>query len=70
MVMGLRNKTNGDRLKVIGLTTLEERRRRGDLIETFKLLINIEQVDYQYFFELAPNDHALRGHSMKLFVPR
>jgi len=38
------------RLQRLGLTTLERRRIRGDLIETFKILTDIEKVDKEQFF--------------------
>jgi len=57
-------------LEVLGLTTFKGRRWRGDLIEAFKILKNILDVDYQDFFQLAPNHRPLRGHTMKLFVPQ
>ena len=45
LVPSLRNLTYEDRLRRLNLPTLEERRRRGDLIETFKILKQHDQVD-------------------------
>ena len=42
------------KLKHLGLTTLEENRRRGDMVEMFKLMSGISQIDYRKFFRLAP----------------
>jgi len=39
------------------------------LIEAFKILKNIEDVEYQDFIQLAPDHHSLRGYTMKLIVP-
>ena len=39
-----------DKLKKIGLTTLEDRRVRGDCIETFKMLKGITRVDPSTWF--------------------
>ena len=50
------------------LTTLERRRIRGDLIETFKILTGIEKVDMEQFFELSDTGYNLRGHSNRLTV--
>ena len=51
------------RLKILGLTTLETRRLRGDLIEVFKILKG-----YKMFFDMSQSN--LRGHSLKLNMKR
>ncbi len=38
MVEGLRNIWYEDKLKVVGLTTLEDRRKGGDMIQVFNML--------------------------------
>ncbi len=54
-----------DRLKVTGLTTLEERRNRGDMIEVFKALKGLSRLDRNKLFSL--NTLKLtRGHEFKL----
>ena len=50
-----------------GLTTLEKRRSRGDLIEAYKIITGKESVQWERFFELAPSK-VTRGH--KLFKKR
>ena len=37
-VQGLKNKCYTDRLRTLNLTTLAKRRRRGDLIEVYKIV--------------------------------
>ena len=54
-----------DRLKALGLTTLEQRRKRGDLIEVFRILKGFEKVDHNQFFELNA-EGILRGHTLKI----
>ena len=57
-----------DRLKVFKLTTLEERRKRGDAIETYKLLNGLENIESDQFFKVireGPSTHT-RGHPLKL----
>jgi len=58
-----------DRLRYLGLYSLERRRKRGDLIETFKILSKLDDTDPDLFFERSRTTH-LRGHSMKLFKKR
>jgi len=55
-----------ERLKRCGLTTLERRRSRGDLIEAYKIITAKEALEWETFFELSPNK-ASRGHRYKLF---
>ena len=65
LVQGFRNLSYEERLERLGLTTLEKRRLRGDLIETFKILYEFDKVD-KGLFQRATTQH-LRGHSLKLF---
>ena len=53
-------------LEKLGLTTLEERRARGDLVETFKILNNYENVDKRKFFENRVYGGNIRGHRQML----
>src|SRR5207245_8945743 len=58
-----------DRLVQTGLTTLEERRTRGDLIEVFKMIKGLNKSDYTRFFTLAQNNRT-RGHALKMIKNR
>ena len=60
MVYGLKDTAYDDRLKFLGLLSLENRRLRGDLIEVFKILTDRENVDKNQFFTLSEFSH-LRG---------
>ena len=53
MIEGCKHLKYEDRLTKTGLTTLEERRTRGDLIEVFKMVKGLNKSDYRKFFELA-----------------
>jgi hypothetical protein len=52
-----------DRLIALGLTTLTERRKRGDLIELYKLMHGIEKINSGKSFPLVKN--CLRGNCFK-----
>ena len=45
MVEGLKCRTYEQKLKEVGLTTLAERRERGDMIQTLRIKIGIDHVD-------------------------
>ena len=50
----------------MGRTTLETRRKRGDLIEAFKIIKVFEDVNSKLFFSLAINTAHQRGHELKI----
>ena len=50
LVHGLDNLTYDDRLKELGLTRLDKRRLRSDLIETFKIINGNYDIDTDIFF--------------------
>ena len=68
MVKNLSKKSYEERLKAFGLTNLEDRRIRGDLIQMYKLVNGTEKVNLvngiNYSKSLALN--LRRQHSMKL----
>jgi len=61
MVKGLKKLPYETRLKKLGIYSLERRRLRGDLIETFKILTGRERVNYSKLFELADVTSGLEG---------
>jgi len=70
LINGFKNLSYENRLRRLKLATLEKRRLRGDLIETFKIITGREKVDKHEFFEISNNTHNLRGHQYKLSVKR
>ena len=70
LVEGFRKFDYDTRLKKPGLTTLEKRRIRGDLIETFKILTDREKISKQDLFDVRQRNYCLRGHSYSLEVKR
>ena len=55
MISGLKG-TYEQKLKQLGLTTLVDRRIRGDMIEVYKILTGKEVVSYESWFEMASDD--------------
>jgi len=64
LISGLSEMGYEERLKILGLTTLETQRLRGDLIEVFKILKGYENIDQEMFFDMSQSN--LRVHSLKL----
>jgi len=52
------------------LTTLEKRRLRGDVIETYRIVTKKENIDPNQIFQFTETGHNLRGHSLKLSLSR
>ena len=48
MIDGFADKDDNDILNEQGLTTLETRRKRGDLIEAFKIIKGFEDVNSKF----------------------
>ena len=76
IVPRLRDLPYETRKKELGLTSLEDRRIRGDLIEVFKLMHGFENVDRKQFFKLSSEVHdsgtnsGTRGHEWKIYEPQ
>lgn len=58
IVPELQNLPYEDWLKSLGLTTLEDTRLRGDLIEVYKMLNGLNNIDYSQFFTLHHVDQG------------
>ena len=64
MVPTLTNMCHKDRLTKINMFSLAYRRRRGNLIQVYKLLHNVDNVKADYLFHI--NDSITRRHDLKL----
>ena len=69
LIPSLRNKPYEDRLKELGMYTLEYRLLRGDLIEMFKIFSGRDRIDINRFFKLRENS-GNRGHKWTISKPR
>ena len=68
LVSCLREKSYEERLEELNLYPLEVRRVRGDIIEVFKILNGLEDIDASELFTMS--DMTTRGHNMKIFKKR
>ena len=59
MVSGLKSTSYVDRLREVHLTTLVKRRKRGDMIQVWKILHNKDDIDPSCLFQLV-DDYSCR----------
>ena len=59
MISGLTGGTYEERLAECGLTTLEERRTRGDLIQTWKIIHGIDSVERSTWFQMVTDEDTM-----------
>ena len=64
LVPSLKDLPYTERLRVLNLPSFSHRRRRGDMIETYKILSGKVNVDKNIFFRMNLNN--TRGHNLKL----
>lgn len=69
LVSQCRGLSYDERLKITGLTSLEKRRNRGDMIEVFKIIKGFSKIDRNKLFTFN-SDGRTRGHSLKLAKSR
>ena len=53
MISGLKGETYEEKLKELGIQTLEDRRTRYDLIQTFKIISRTEDVEPSTWFKMV-----------------
>ena len=66
MIRNLKGITYIEKLRELNLFSLEKRRLRGDLIETFKILKGINKVTADRYFRRCALTREHRSHSLKL----
>ena len=66
MVYDFKNMNYEKRLDKLNMFSLQHKRMRGDMIETYKILSGLEDVNSSQFFTMSMMNN-LRGHRMKLY---
>ena len=70
MTSGLKGKCYEEKLKEVELYSLEERRKRGDAIQVWKILSQYDRVDEKHWFERcsenSTQDTRLASNSLNL----
>ena len=69
LVKSIRHLTYQERLKILGLPSLEYRRERADVIEVFKILNKIDEIDKDKLFTVSTYT-STQGHPHKLLKKR
>ena len=69
LVPDLRGLSYKERLEKLILSTLEYRRKRLDLIQVFKIIHGLGDIDMNLFFTFTENNQ-LRGHNLTINKPR
>ena len=64
MVKGLEHLSYPERLKKLGLPTLEYRRSRADMLQVYKIMTGLEDIDCSKLFNIQPS--RTRGHALKI----
>jgi len=70
VIMNMQDKEYEDRLRYLRLWTREERRKKKDLIEIFKMYRGLSNILLYELFTLDENSKGTRGHSCKLVKTR
>ena len=69
MLPGLKSMEYDDRLKALGIWSLEERKNRADLLEVFKMKSGFSAVSFDAFFTVDSQQRT-RGNSWKIVKHR
>ena len=65
LVLGMENKDYSERLAELKLPSLEYRRKRADVMQTYKIMNNIDKIDEKKFFKPC-KEVRTRGHTMRV----
>ncbi len=60
MIAGLKSRDYSERLKELGLTTMEERRHQLDMVQVYKIVNGVGGVNSEQWFKMAENARETR----------
>ena len=66
LVKELREMSYEERLRKLDLPTLAYRRKRGDLIQVYKIMTQANDMEIESLFEMANHNIGTRGHNLKI----
>ncbi|XP_072025076.1 uncharacterized protein [Amphiura filiformis] len=69
LIPSIQHLTYEERLRRLNLTTMEKRRERGDIIQTYRIMNQIDRINPDTLFQKA-DYQGTRGHSQKLAKSR
>jgi len=70
MTPGLRSLEYEERLRILGIWSLEERRNRADLLEVYMMKSGFCAIPLDMFFFEIENQQRTRGHTWKIVKQR
>ena len=65
LVKNIQHLSYSDRSRYLGLPSLQYRRLRSDMVETFRIINNIDKVNSNKIF--PKNENTTRGHKHKIY---
>jgi hypothetical protein len=68
LITGIKHKPYEERLTILGLTKLEDRRVRNDLIQQYKIVHGVEKIEFvvPQVYAQTLSEYNLRGNSLRL----
>ncbi len=66
LISEIRHLSFENRLQALGMSTLKARRIRLDLIQTYKILHGVDNVDYAKYFTLNTNKTRNNGYKLEV----
>ena len=69
LIVSLSHLCYQERLRYLGLPTLEYRRLRGDMLQTYRIMTGIDRINPESLFSMSSVTRT-RGHNLKIFKQR